>query len=46
MAVMICLGGFLIIFTHMSSFTYALTYFSIMSFALEGKLTVFMNKLQ
>lgn len=43
MGIMLALGGFLIIFSHMSQFTYALSNFSIMSFALEGKFQKYMS---
>ncbi|CAG9854168.1 unnamed protein product [Phyllotreta striolata] len=36
LAMMLCVGGFLIIFTHMSSVMYLLTYVSFISFSLEG----------
>ncbi|VEN42430.1 unnamed protein product [Callosobruchus maculatus] len=36
LAVMIVLGGFLILFTHMSSYTYFFTYASFFSWGLEG----------
>ncbi|CAH1105011.1 unnamed protein product [Psylliodes chrysocephalus] len=36
LALMLCVGGFLIIFTHMSNIMYLLTYISFLSFSMEG----------